>query len=44
MDAAETAYEDAFRAGLVHRVDTMGARHVLTEQDAQNLPGMQGTR
>lgn len=43
LEAAENAYEDARRAGLVLQVDRTGERRVLTEQEGLVLPGMQGT-
>ena len=40
-DAAQ-AYQDAVGAGLVHRVEILGDKRVLTEDDMPTIPGMQG--
>ena len=42
LEAAQQAYEDAIDVGLVFQVEQTGERRVLTEEDVQSIPGMQG--
>ena len=42
LKAAQQAYEDAIEVGLVFQVEQTGERRVLTEEDVQSIPGMQG--
>lgn len=42
LEDAKQAYEEAMAAGMVYEVTVTGARRVLTEENVEAIPGMNG--
>ena len=40
LAAAEQAFGDALRAGLVYKVEISGERRILTDTDIESIPGL----